>query len=75
MFELTACAQLLFEAAKGADPFELYWEHPELTYPQIIGRLDWGLRHAEDWRATMFARWSKVPGEQEPMPERVRGVA
>ena len=76
MFTRTVCAQLIFEAAYlGQNLMDLVWLHPELTYPQLYGQLDWALRHAEDWRATMFARWTKVPGEQEPMPERVRGVA
>ncbi len=71
MFTRTVCAQLIFEAAYlGQSVIDLVWLHPELTYPQIHGQLDWGLRHAESWRETMFARWSKVPGEEEPMPER-----
>ena len=71
MFTRTQCGQLLFEAAYlGQELVDLVWLHPELELEQISGMLSWGLAHAEDWRAERFARWTKIPGEAEPMPER-----
>lgn len=73
MFTRTACGQLVYEAAVlGQEMADLLWLHPELDAAQIRGMLEWGLKHAETWRADKFARWTKEPGEQEPLPERRR---
>lgn len=73
MFTRTACGQLVFEAGYlGQELVDLVFLHPELELEQISGMLSWGLAHAEDFRAEKFARWTKIPGEAEPMPERRR---
>lgn len=73
MFTRTVCGQLTFEAAYlGQELADLSWLHPELPPSQISGLLLWSLTHAEDWRADKFARWTKVPGAEEPLPERRR---
>ena len=76
MFTRTICGQLVFEAAYlGQDLADLLWLHPELSADQLAGMLAWGLSHAEEWRADKLARWTKVPGAEEPLPERRRVVA
>lgn len=71
MFTRTVCGQLTFEAAYlGQELVDLVFLHPELELEQISGMLSWGLAHAEDWRETMFARWTKMPGDAAPLPER-----
>ncbi len=71
MFTRTVCGQLSFEAAYlGQELADLVYLHSELSLPQISGMLHAGLIHAEDWRGDRFARWTKVPGAEEPMPER-----
>lgn len=78
MFERTVCGQLTFEAAYlGMEVSDLVWMHkrptpgmPALSEAQISGMLATGLSKAEEWRADKFSRWTKVPGDEEPMPER-----
>ncbi len=73
MFTRTVCGQLIFEAAKlGQELTDLVWLHPELTYPQIYGQLEWALKHAEDWRTERFMRLTREPGHVAPLPERKR---
>jgi len=71
MFERTVCGQLVYEAAYlGQDLVDLLWLHPELSAEQLEGMLTKALRVAEEWRANKFARWTKEPGTEEPLPER-----
>lgn len=71
LFTRSLCSQLTYEATYlHQDVADLAWLHPELELAQIVGMLTAALRHAEDWRGERFARWSKVPGEQPPLPER-----
>lgn len=73
MFTRTLCGQLTFEAAYlNQELGDLFWLHSDLSLPQLSGMLQAALNHAEDWRADRFARWTKVPGEPEPLPERRR---
>ena len=73
MFTRTLCAQLTFEAAYlGQELRDLWWLHPDLSPSQIAGMLEAALSHAAEWRADKFARWTKVPGAEEPLPERRR---
>lgn len=76
MFTRTICGQLVFEVAYlGQEPEDLSWLHPDMTPAKIDGLLRWGLTHAEEWRRDAFARWTKEPGADQPMPERRRRVA
>lgn len=73
MFTRTMCGQMTFEAAYlNQELGDLFWLHADLTMPQIRGMLETALAHAEQWREDRFARWTKVPGEPEPLPERRR---
>lgn len=70
LFTRTLCSQLAFEAGYlGQDVLDLAWLH-DLELDQLAGMLTKALRHAEEWREHKFAQWSKIPGEDVPLPER-----
>ena len=70
MFTRSLCGQLAFQAAYlGLELDDIVWV-TGLSMEQVTGMLEWGLRHAREWRAAKFAQWTKVPGEAAPFPER-----
>lgn len=75
MFTRTLCGDILFKAAYlGQSIDDIVWI-TGMSVEQVTGLLSWGLGHAEQWRTERFARWTKVPGEAAPIPERRRSVA
>ena len=70
MFTRSLCGEFAFNAAYlGQSIEDIVWL-TGLSTEQVTGMLTWGLAHAEEWRADKFARWTKVPGAEEPLPER-----
>jgi hypothetical protein len=50
---------------------DVAWLHG-LEKVQVEGMLRWALKHAAQWRLNQFYRLTKVPGTEQPYPERDR---
>jgi hypothetical protein len=66
------CAEMLFQVGYlGQEPEDMAWLHG--LEPQRVDRLLLGaLRKAHEWRYDSEQRLSRMPGTEEPMPERRR---
>jgi hypothetical protein len=72
LFTRTVCGQLVFEVAYlGQSVDDVAWLHG-LEKVQVEGMLRWALKHAAQWRLNQFYRLTKVPGTEQPYPERDR---
>jgi hypothetical protein len=72
LFTRTVCGQLVFEVAYlGQSVDDVAWLHG-LEKVQVEGMLRWALKHAAQWRLNQFYRLTKVPGTEQPYPERER---
>jgi hypothetical protein len=66
------CAEMMLQVGYlGQEPKDIAW-HFDLPLEQVEKMLTETLRHAYSWRYDTEQRLSRIPGNEEPIPERAR---